>query len=162
MLELFPGNGKESGMVETSGASAVQADAVTIELVEKVTKKDLNASGPIEEFGPGMMATYWCDVFDTEDNLIGTTVGCMDILYTDPETGSMLEHVAEQIRLPDGTIMAWGTIDRVNVIGQKWITYRAEGTSGRYLGMSGTRTWRIMSLTDPAYPIVARMELHRN
>ncbi|GCB53263.1 hypothetical protein [Streptomyces sp. NL15-2K] len=141
------------------GDTTTANDVVTVELVEKVTKKDLNESGSIEGFGPGMMATYWCDVFDTEGKHIGTTVGCMDILYADPESGHLVEHVAEQIRLPDGTIMAWGTMNRSDVLAQKWITYRCQGTSGRYAGLVGTRTWRIQSLEDESYPIVAKMEL---
>jgi hypothetical protein len=146
---------------------------VKIEVVERITKGDAitdgalktkdelddPAEGAFKEFGPGFMAIYICDVFDTEGRLIGNSAGSMTILGEDPETGHLLEHITEQIKLPDGNITAWGTMDRSDVMAQKWVTYRAEGTSGRYLGMTGTRSYRINSFDDPAFPLDGIWEL---
>ncbi|GCB53267.1 hypothetical protein [Streptomyces sp. NL15-2K] len=145
---------------DTASATAAPAEPqIVVEVVEKITKSELNVTTPPNTWGPGTMATYWCDVFDADGKVVGTTVGSMVILYQDPETGHFIEQVSEQISLPDGTIAASGLVDRTEVLQQKWLGYRAEGTSGRYLGMTGSRNFRITSLTDPSFPIDAKWEL---
>ena len=146
---------------------------VTIKTVEKIIKAELVIGGKLInlaevadpsmgtpwKLGKGLMTIYFCDVFDGDGELIGKSAGSMIILGEDPETGHLMEHITEQIQLADGTITAWGTHDRTDVLQQKWSTYRAEGTSGRYLGLTGTRSYRIYALDDPTFPLDGVWEL---
>ena len=112
-------------------------------------------------WGPGFMTTYWCDVFNTDEELIGTSIGTMIILYRRPSDGHLIEYCSEQIQLKDGSFAAGGFIDRNDVLSQNWISYPVIGTGGRYKGMTGNRKYRINKLADQ-YPLIAEIELHRD
>jgi len=135
-------------------------DSVFIEEIEKVTIAHTNSTEAPETWGPGFMTTYWCDVFDTSNNLIGTSVGTMIILYKRPSDGHLIEYISEQIQLKDGAFHAAGYVDRSDVFAQDWCGYPAVGISGRYEGMTGYRKWRIKEL-EGQYPLISEIELHR-
>jgi len=110
-------------------------------------------------WGKGVQATWFCDIVDANGEFVGNTIGTMTILGEDWRTGHWREHIAEQFIFRDGAITCWGTQDRTDVIAQKWITYRAEGTSGIFFGMNGTRSYQITSLEDDGYPAHGKWEL---
>jgi hypothetical protein len=129
--------------------------------IEKVTQAHTNSTESPEKWGPGFMTTYWCDVFNEDEELIGTSIGTMIILYRRPSDGHLIEYCSEQIQLKDGAFAAAGFIDREDVLSQRWISYPVVGTGGRYKGMTGNRRYRINKLADQ-YPLIAEIELHRD
>jgi Allene oxide cyclase barrel like domain len=148
-----------NAVVADAPAESVE-DSVWFEEIEKVTKAHTNATEAPEEWGPGFMTTYWCDIFNRDDELIGTSVGTMIILSKDPETGNMIEYISEQFQLKDGCFAAAGYVDRSDVFAQNWAGYPCVGLSGRYAGMTGYRKWKIMELSGQ-YPLISEIEMSR-
>jgi hypothetical protein len=147
-----------SVVADIPGRSA--EDSIWFEEIEKVTRAHTNTTEPPEKWGPGFMSTYWCDIFNRQDELIGTSVSTMIILYERPSDGHMIEYISEQVQLKDGCFAAVGTVDRSDVFAQNWAGYPAVGLSGRYAGMTGHRKWKIMELSGQ-YPLISEIELHR-
>lgn len=146
--------------ISTQATDELAEDTISFEQIEKVTKADTNSTEPPEKWGAGFMTTYWCDIFDRADELIGTSVGTMIILKKRQSDGHLIEYISEQIQLKDGTFAAAGIVDRSDVFAQNWAGYPITGTSGRYLGMTGMRRWKIMTLSGQ-YPLIAEMNMHR-
>jgi hypothetical protein len=128
--------------------------------IERVTQAHTNSQETPDKWGPGFMTTYWTDVFNTDNELIGTSIGTMIILYERPSDGHLIEYICEQIQLKDGCLASEAYLDRTDVLEQNVCEQTLWGTSGRYAGMKGSRKYRIEEL-EGQYPLIAEMELHR-
>jgi hypothetical protein len=110
---------------------------------------------------PGYMSAYLDELYDfTSNQHVATAAGDLDLLYARPD-GHVVQYIAEQMHFPDGTLVGTGTQDRASVIAQNWVTMAIRGTAGKYNGMSGTWRWRVISKTDPTYPVEDQITLCR-
>jgi hypothetical protein len=128
--------------------------------IERVTQAHTNSKETPDKWGPGFMTTYWTDVFNTDNELIGNSIGTMIILYKRPSDGHLIEYISEQIQLKDGVLASEAYLDRTDVLEQNVCEQSLRGVSGRYTGMTGSRKYRIEEL-EGQYPLIADMELHR-
>jgi hypothetical protein len=150
--------GENGASAEENGAST--EDHIFFKEIERVTQAHTNSTETPEKWGPGFMTTYWTDVFNTDNERIGTSIGAMIILYKRPSDGHLIEYIVEQIQLKDGSLASEAYLDRTDVLAQNICEQSLWGTSGRYAGMRGTRKYRIEEL-EGQYPLIAEMELHR-
>ncbi|MDN3358537.1 hypothetical protein [Actinomadura sp. DC4] len=127
---------------------------VRLHLIEHTTSWYGNEQVPPGQAPPGFMAIYFGDMYDADSNaLLGHSAGTNDLMYTRASDGATIQNVDEQIHLSDGSIAGSGSMSRQDVIAQKWVSEPVKGTSGRYAGLSGTWTWRLISITDPQVPV---------
>jgi hypothetical protein len=102
---------------------------------------------------PGLMGIYFDQLNDsTGTTQVGSAAGHFDIMYKRPD-GSDVEYFSENAHLADGTFFVAGSYDRADILGQHWLSFPVKGTSGRYLGMDGTWSWRVLRFTYPSFPI---------
>jgi hypothetical protein len=83
---------------------------------------------------------------------VGIGVGTYILLYQRPSDGHVFEYSTEQDQLPGGTVVISGYFDRTAMFEFQWVTLSVTGTSGQYLGMSGTVESRVQSFTEPGAP----------
>jgi hypothetical protein len=92
---------------------------------------------------------------------VGTGVGTYNLLYQRPSDGHIIEYATEQDQLPGGTVAITGYFDRTALFAFQRVTLQAKGTSGEYLGYSGTESSVMISLTEPGFPETADFVLCR-
>ncbi|MFL6072389.1 MAG: allene oxide cyclase barrel-like domain-containing protein [Mycobacteriales bacterium] len=126
--------------------------------VKFMTNQPVGTGIPVN---PGYMSAYLDELYDfTGNQHVATAAGDLDLLYARPD-GHVVQYIAEQMHFSDGTLVGTGTQDRTSVIAQDWVSMAIRGTSGRYAGMSGTWRWRVISKTDPTYPVEDEITLCR-
>jgi hypothetical protein len=114
----------------------------------------------IAAFYPGSAQTgvdafgnFFDKLYDpTGTTQMGTGVGTYEILYQRPSDGHIFEYSTEQDQFPGGTVVITGYFDRTAMFAFQWIALTVKGTSGQYLGYSGTVKSKILSLTEPGAP----------
>ncbi|NJP45186.1 allene oxide cyclase barrel-like domain-containing protein [Actinacidiphila epipremni] len=126
------------------------ADQITLrvpkEIVVKVVDDVTNLADP--QIGQG--GTFDDELYDEGGKLIGTAHGTFTIRYIRPGDNGLLSWYSEDITLEDGTIHAEGWADFNDVKTSKWVFYPAVGTSGRYEGLTGFRSWRMTGVRASA------------
>jgi hypothetical protein len=132
---------------------------VRFHIIERMTRWHGNMDVPPDKAPPGYMAIYFSDLFDaTSNKQVGRSAGTNDLMDKKPD-GTIMQYVSEQLHFSDGSVIGSGPMSRNDVIAQKWVSTPIKGTSGKYQGMVGRWTWRIMSLTDPAVPVDEKIVL---
>jgi hypothetical protein len=100
------------------------------------------------------------DILDDSGNLVARAAYSMDVIEKKSD-GSLVAHLAEQIHFQDGAILFTGTFDRTAMFEGSWATESVQGISGRYIGWTGTYTWRFEApFTDPVNPPAFEVFLH--
>lgn len=116
-------------------------------LTEKTIRFESVGSGNIAmQVGDG--GTFYNDIYDADDNIVGNTVGIVIAVSQDPSDQHVLTEYVEAIQLPEGTLRTSGIVDRIAMFGGAPIVLDVVGTGGAYLGMTGTRECRLL----PPYP----------
>jgi Allene oxide cyclase barrel like domain len=92
---------------------------------------------------------------DIHRKLIGVVHGHATVPGTNA-AGHVVEAATEHIVLPGGTVEVSGSFDTAEMFAGKWITGPAKGISGRYRGMTGTRSFQLIK---PAALLNAKIEL---
>jgi hypothetical protein len=141
-----------SGLITSDparGGGAV-AEVPGEEIIENLTEKTLRfeAVGTHDrmmQVGDGV--TFYNNIYDADDNVVGDTVGISIATRRDPE-GHIITEYTEVINLLGGTLKSNGMVDRNAVLNGGIIRLDVVGTSGRFLGMQGIRECQLL----PPYP----------
>nr|5DYV_A Chain A, YD repeat-containing protein [Micromonospora maris]5DYV_B Chain B, YD repeat-containing protein [Micromonospora maris]5DYV_C Chain C, YD repeat-containing protein [Micromonospora maris]5DYV_D Chain D, YD repeat-containing protein [Micromonospora maris]5DYV_E Chain E, YD repeat-containing protein [Micromonospora maris]5DYV_F Chain F, YD repeat-containing protein [Micromonospora maris]5DYV_G Chain G, YD repeat-containing protein [Micromonospora maris]5DYV_H Chain H, YD repeat-conta len=118
---------------------------VPTEIVVKVVD-DVDVAAP----AVGQVGKFDDELYDEAGAQIGTSSGNFRIEYVRPTDGGLLTYYQEDITLSDGVIHAEGWADFNDVRTSKWVFYPATGVSGRYLGLTGFRQWRMTGVRKSA------------
>jgi hypothetical protein len=113
------------------------------EVVISLTYNDVPPAGP----SVGDTGTYVDDLYAADGTEIGQVTGTAHILYQDPASGDLYSLYDQTITLPGGTVHAEGLVNVEDEIAGDWVSVPAWGTSGKYLGLVGTRSWQAESHT---------------
>lgn len=92
----------------------------------------------------GSAAIYYDDIYDAAGTVIGHTVGYSEALEVRESDGHVIVMYHEAVELPGGTLKATGTVDQTAILEGKWIHLEMRGTSGKFLGASGSRSYQAM------------------
>jgi Allene oxide cyclase barrel like domain len=95
--------------------------------------------------GVGHSVEFTDELFDSDGNLIGTTKG-ISVVFSDPSDQRMMQLVSAVDTFPDGRVAWTGKYDMLPAEDEHRVP--AYGISGRYVGMSGTRAWRMVERPD--------------
>jgi hypothetical protein len=90
----------------------------------------------------GSAAIYYDDIYDEEGTVIGHAVGYSEAVEVRESDGHVIVMYHEAVELPEGTFKAVGTVDQAALPEGKWIHLDMIGTSGKYLGARGTRSYQ--------------------
>jgi Allene oxide cyclase barrel like domain len=110
---------------------------------EKATS--INYIGPADPWpvqDAGSAAIYYCDIYDAEGTVIGHSVGYTEAIEIRASDGHVIVMYHEAVELPEGTFKAVGTVDQNAIPEGKWIHLEMKGTSGKFLGASGSRSYQ--------------------
>jgi hypothetical protein len=159
-------------IVLPAGASASQNPAqvtkalraegcVDLNLIDRIVNYYTSMSVSPASVPVGFKSAYFDQLYDSTGTVIvGSSVGTLDITHQ-LANGDLSEYLTYQLQFPDGTLVTTGAFDRTDVIAGQWQHARIKGASGRYLGMSGTWNWRIISTTAPGIPVQDEIVLCR-
>jgi|GEM_PF-4247052 hypothetical protein len=92
----------------------------------------------------GSAAIFFDDIFDADGNKVGRTVGYTECVEKRESDGHIIVNYHEAVELPDGTLKATGTVDQNVIFTNGWVHLDMVGTSGKYLGAQGTRSYRAL------------------
>lgn len=101
----------------------------------------------------GDTATFHDNILDGSGNVIGTRDGSAHIVYADPATGHLMAAYDATFFLPGGKVESAGLIDTVAASNGDTTTITGAGTSGIYLGKTGTVSNTKTSETEDAVSI---------
>jgi len=121
------------------------------EIIENLTEGTLRIEAvgtrdPMMQVGDG--GTFYNNIYDADDNVVGDTVGIVMAISRNPSDGHIITEYTEAINLLGGTLKSNGTVDRNAVLNGAVMRFDVVGTSGRFLGMQGIRECQI----PPPYP----------
>jgi len=121
------------------------------EIIENLTEGTLRIEAvgtrdPMMAVGDG--GTFYNNIYDADDNVVGDTVGIVMAISRNPSDGHIITEYTEAINLLGGTLKSNGTVDRNAVLNGAVMRFDVVGTSGRFLGMQGIRECQI----PPPYP----------
>lgn len=127
------------------------AEAPGEEIIENLTERTLRVEAvgthdPMMAVGDG--STFYNNIYDADDNVIGDTVGIVMAISRNPSDGHIITEYTEAINLLGGTLKSKGTVDRNAVLNGAVMRFDVVGTSGRFLGMQGIRECQV----PPPYP----------
>ncbi|GAA2345381.1 allene oxide cyclase barrel-like domain-containing protein [Dactylosporangium salmoneum] len=150
-----------SAEATATGAGHGKYGCTTIDYFERTDKHDANKPLPDPRNVPvGLQLTYFDSVYDPSGTTkVGDAAGVNSMVEKRASDGHIIQYVTQQYTFADGSLVASGSMDRSDVIGQKWVGTPVYGTAGRYLGLAGTWTWRLVDLTDPTAPAVVKFTL---
>lgn len=143
------------------GAQA-RPGCIVLNMIERTPRWYGNKKVDPRNVPVGFKAIYFDDVYDSAGHKkIGDAAGVNHAIGKRPSDGHMVQYVTQQFQLPDGDLVAEGAMDRSAVIAQHWVSTRIKGLTGRYVGMSGTWSWRLTDLTQPQMPLEEKIVLCR-
>jgi len=119
---------------------------VGCETLDGITEQTLDyfhtgedSSIPVRAGGEGLI--YHDDIYDASGKVIGKALGMEVGTYTRPSDGHLIADFHEIVELPGGSITTSGTGDRTGMFLGTPTRFPAVGVSGKYLGMSGYRSF---------------------
>jgi len=98
-----------------------------------------------ERPGVGHSVTFHDELYDADGTLVGTTEG-LAVVFSHAEDGRLMQLVSAVDTFPDGTVHWTGKYDMEPVEDEHSVV--AIGTGGAYVGMIGTRSWRMLERPD--------------
>jgi hypothetical protein len=123
------------------------AEIVVDGITEQTIRFESVGSGTVAmEVGDG--ATFYNNIYDAADNIIGGTVGLMVAATRRPSDGHLITEYTEVIQLPGGTLRSNGQVDRLAMFGGLPIRLDVVGTSGSFEGRTGVRECQLL----PPFP----------
>lgn len=124
------------------------ADSIVIQDITEQTLRfeSVGTRSPRMQTGDG--ATFYNEIYDSDDNVVGDTVGLVIAVSVQPSDGHILTEYTEAINLPGGTLRSSGVVDRDALLSGTPIRVDVVGTSGKYAGRKGFRECRLL----PPYP----------
>jgi hypothetical protein len=144
---------------QNAKANADAPECVELHFIEKLAAVyPANTVSGVGSFGNFFDKLYAQD----GTTQVGIGVGTFNLLYQRPSDGHIIEFATEQDQLPGGTVVITGFFDRTDLLTFNRVQLSAEGTSGQYLGMSGSESSIMISLTEPGFPETADFTLCRH
>lgn len=114
-------------------------------LLEKLREVIHTAVHYEERPGVGHSVNFHDEIYDADGQLVGTSEG-VAVVFSHPDDGHLMQLVNATDSYPNGTVHWSGKYDMEPVEDQHSVL--AIGTSGRYLGMVGRRSWRMLERPD--------------
>jgi hypothetical protein len=110
--------------------------------------------------GVGAAGNYLDRLYSSGDfsTQIGNGVGTYDLVYQRTSDGHMIEYSTEHDQFAEGSFVISDYFDRTAMFAMEWVGgengqgMKVRGVSGKYLGMTGTVKWRVLSFTQPGIP----------
>lgn len=96
----------------------------------------------------GDAGTFYNEIYDADDTVVGRTVGITVAARRDPGTGRLVNEYKEAIHLAVGTVATVATVDREALMSGALVTFEAVGIGGEIDGLRGVRECRLL----PPYP----------
>jgi hypothetical protein len=139
--------------MSTSVSKPAQDAGGAVEVIADITEQTIR----FESAGSGEMgmqvgdgATFFNNIYDSDDNIVGNTVGLVIAVSKRPSDGHVITEYAEVIKLHDGTLRSSGSVDRIALWTGNPIVLDVVGTSGSYLGKRGVRECRLLPPFPPS------------
>jgi hypothetical protein len=130
----------------TAPATAVEELIVLDNLTEQTIRFEAVGSGdPMMQIGDG--ATFFNNIYDADDNIVGNTVGIVIATMKRPD-GNLVTEYTEVVQVPGGTLRSSALINRSQFFMGSTIQLEVTGMSGRFAGMRGIRECQL----QPPYP----------
>jgi hypothetical protein len=123
-------------------------DKVRLTAVKEVSHLTIHVPEGQSE-GPGSSVTYYSDLLDADGTKIGTTVDGFGLVFIDPADARLKEVVQATDTFADGTVFWTGVVDIAAISQGEPQSATAFGATGRYRGMVGTRTIRMVARETP-------------
>jgi hypothetical protein len=132
-----------SNVPDVSDVTPTTGDCTTIDDITEQTL-DYHYTGvssaiPVRNAGEGL--TFYDEVYDNHNKVIGHALGMVLGVYTRPADGHLVAQYHEIVELPGGSISTSGLADRTGIFLGHPTHFAAVGVSGKYLGMKGYRSW---------------------
>ncbi|WP_086666194.1 allene oxide cyclase barrel-like domain-containing protein [Lentzea kentuckyensis] len=105
-----------------------------------------------ERPGVGHSVHFRDELYDEDGQLVGTTEG-LAVVFSHQSEGHLMQLVSAVDTFPDGTVHWTGQYDQEPVEEEHSVV--AIGSSGRYVGMVGRRSWRMVERPDELTTIAA-------
>ena len=147
--------------VATSAATVTAASAATsgaslhrqhCEVVQDVTEQTIRWES-MGNGGLGMVvgdfATYYDNIYDAADNVIGHAVGLVAAVSNRSSDGHLIADYTEGIQLASGSLRTHGYVDRNVLLSGNWVRIPAFGLSGTYLNKAGYREVQVIIPSTP-------------
>ncbi len=114
-------------------------------LLENI-KEIIHAAVHYEERpGVGHSVRFHDELYGEDGQLIGTSEGVAAV-FSDPSDGRLMQLVSAVDTFPDGTVHWAGKYDMEPPEDEHFVL--AVGTGGRYVGLAGRRSWRMIDRPD--------------
>jgi hypothetical protein len=159
---ILVGAGPTTAATTTAGASpAHKARCISFDYIEPTTIVASNV--PLTDPTPaiGTQIALLDHINDASGNQVGSSIAAVDILYTNPADGHLMEYSSETMNFPDGSLFSGGTYDRPSILAKDWVSAPISGIGGIYLGYSGTFYWRVLTMAAP-YPVEDKVVVCRH
>jgi hypothetical protein len=111
---------------------------------QTVKSSYIGPANPVPVQDVGSAAVYYDNIYNAAGMTIGHAVGYVEAIYKRPSDGHIFTRYHESIELPGGTLADSGTVDRTAMLAGAWVHFNLHGTSGKFLGASGSRAWQII------------------
>lgn len=125
------------------------------DVTEQTLRFEAIGSGQIE-MRIGDAGTFYNEIYDENDTVVGRTVGITVAVYRRESDGHLMNDYKEAILLPEGTVCTTGTIDRDALLRGEPVRLTAVGVGGTLGGLTGTREVRLL----PPYPPTPHSRVH--
>ncbi len=125
-----------------TGSHCVTAGAGLSEQTMNYYFTGASATVPVQNVGETLI--YHDNIYDADNQVVGHAVGFVSAVYKRPSDGHLMTQYYETVQLPDGSISDSGLNDRYTIFSGGVAHFHAIGTSGRYLGKTGTRDWQLI------------------
>lgn len=120
-------------------------------VTERTTRFDYIGSTPVPTpvQKVGDTVTYYDEIYDAHDNVIGHTIGYVTAIYQS-SPGHLMTQYSETVELPGGRLTATGFMERQSMVTGGTVHLRAVGVSGTFAGKHGYRDWALKKpIPDP-------------
>ena len=94
---------------------------------------------PVQNVGESLV--YYDNLYNPQNQVVGHAVGFVSAIYRRPSDGHLMTQYYETVQLPQGMFSDSGVVDRYALFSGATAHFTAVGTSGAYLGWTGTRSW---------------------
>lgn len=126
------------------------ATGISFENINEVCRIEINSGGPSAGMNLGASVTFHDELYDEQGNKLGTGEGTAVVFGA--SDGTLMQIVSAVDQFLDGTVVYTGTYTMFPMDEAKVVS--AIGTSGRFLGKSGTRSFKLLNRKDAETSII--------
>lgn len=126
------------------------ATGISFENIKEICHIEINSGGSSSGLNLGDSVTFRDELYDEDGNKLGTGEGTVVVFGA--SDGAHMQIVSAVDQFVDGTVVYTGTYAMFPMDEAKVVS--AIGTSGRYLGKSGTRSFQLLNRKDAETSII--------